>query len=88
MLAAQQCLPAYLPCLSPCLQVLLGSPAFRLALAGHDHLGGYALIDGRHFVTLEALLEAPHNAYAVVNAFPDRLTIVGSGTVTSRELAM
>jgi hypothetical protein len=76
-------LPA--PC---CLQVLLGSPAFRLALAGHDHLGGYAQIDGRHFVTLEALLEAPDNAYAVVHAFPDRLQIVGSGSVTSRGLAV
>ena len=68
--------------------MLLGSPAFRLALAGHDHLGGYARIDGRHFVTLEALLEAPDNAYAVVQAFPDRLRIVGCGSVTSRELAV
>lgn len=25
--------------------------------AGHDHVGGYADIDGRHFVTLEAMLE-------------------------------
>ena len=53
-------------------------------------MGGYACIDGRHFVTLEALLEAPEggNAYAVVHVFPDRVHIVGSGSVTSRELAV
>ena len=72
--------------LSP--QALLASPAFRIALAGHDHLGGYACIDGRHFVTLEALLEAPAggNAWAVLSVFADRLELAGHGSVTSRSL--
>ncbi|EFN59457.1 hypothetical protein CHLNCDRAFT_138033 [Chlorella variabilis] len=70
--------------------VLLASPAFRLALAGHDHMGGCACINGRHFVTLEALLEAPpgSNAFAVLHVFGDRIRIAGSGSVTSRELAV
>lgn len=69
-------------------QALLASPAFRLALAGHDHMGGYACIDGRHFVTLEALLEAPRGgtAYAVLHVHPDVLVIEGHGSVTSRRL--
>ena len=69
---------------------LLASPAFRLLLAGHDHLGGYACIGGRHFVTLEALLEAPPggNAYGVVEVRPREIAIVGAGSVTSRRLAV
>ena len=62
----------------------------QLALAGHDHLGGYASIQGRHFCTLEALLESPPdgNAYALLHLYPDRLVIEGIGTVTSRVLAV
>lgn len=72
------------------LAVLLASPAFKLALAGHDHVGGYAAIEGRHFITLEALLEAPPagNAYGVVHVHPGRLVLEGHGTVTSRELPL
>lgn len=68
----------------------LASPAFRLALAGHDHMGGYASHGGRHFVTLEALLEAPAggNAFAVVHVYADRVVVEGRGTVTSRQLAV
>ncbi len=36
---------------------MLGSAAFAVYFAGHDHCGGYAEIDGRHFITLEAMLE-------------------------------
>ncbi|GAB4817700.1 hypothetical protein N2152v2_004746 [Parachlorella kessleri] len=72
------------------LQVLLSSPAVKLALAGHDHLGGYTNIDGKHFVTLEAMLEAPSgsNAYGVVQVLEDRVVIEGRGTVTSRDLLL
>ena len=69
-------------------RVCVGSPAFKLALAGHDHLGGAFSFPTQHFVTLEALLEAPSvgNAYAVLRVFEDHLEIVGEGTVTSRVL--
>lgn len=39
---------------------LLASKAFAAFFAGHDHEGGYSDIDGRHFVTLEAMLEGAH----------------------------
>ena len=72
------------------LEVVLRSPAIKLAFAGHDHLGGYTSINGKHFVTLEALLEAPSgsNAYGVVQVLEDRVVIRGKGTVTSRELLL
>lgn len=71
-------------------QVLLASPAFRLFLAGHDHMGGYACIDGRHFITLEALLEAPEggNAYGVVEVRPSEIVVAGTGRMISRRLAV
>lgn len=77
------------------LQVLLASPAVKLALAGHDHLGGYACLEGaagdrKHFVTVEAMLEAPagSNAWGVVHVEADKVRIEGRGTVTSRELLL
>ena len=41
-------------------QVLLDSPAVRLVLSGHDHIGGYAQHGHIHFVTVEAMLEGKH----------------------------
>ena len=57
-----------------------------LALAGHDHLGGFALSPrGLPFVTLQALLEAPlhGNAFGVVRVHADRIAIDGCGTAVS-----
>lgn len=63
-----------------------------LALAGHDHIGGFATSrSGVHYVTLEAMLEAPErgNAFAVVRVHDDRIVIDGCGSsVTSRVLPM
>lgn len=69
-------------------EVLLASPSFVAFFAGHDHMGGYSCIDGRHFVTLEAMLEAPEggNAFAFVSCGNGRLQIDGQGSVTSRTL--
>jgi hypothetical protein len=70
------------------MQALLACPAFRLSLSGHDHTGGWACTDGRHFVTLEALLEAPPGgtAFAVVHVYNDIICIEGQGSVTTRQL--
>lgn len=72
------------------MQVLLASPAFRIALAGHDHIGGYACIEGRHFVTVDGLLEAKpdSNAFAALHVYSSRAVVAGFGTVQSRELAV
>ena len=71
------------------LEILLGSPAFVAWFNGHDHAGGYAEHEGRHFVTMQGMIEnAPEEtAYAVVEAFPDRLEVHGTGRAPSRTLS-
>ncbi len=92
--AIKACPAPFIPLIAlffvPVPQALLASPAFCAAFAGHDHTGGYACIDGRHFITVEGLLEAPSggNAYAVVDVHADRLVIHGRGSVTSRQLPL
>lgn len=69
-------------------QVLTDCPNVRLVLSGHCHRGGYSCIQGKHFVTLEALLEAPpgSNSFGTVHVYKDRIEIAGTGTMTSRVL--
>lgn len=65
---------------------LEASEAVVAVLNGHDHKGGYASRQGKHFITLEGLLESPEdsNAFCTVHVYEDRFDIVGEGTVTSR----
>eukprot|EP00633_Aureoumbra_lagunensis_P000817 CAMPEP_0197301258 /NCGR_PEP_ID=MMETSP0890-20130614/50265_1 /TAXON_ID=44058 ORGANISM="Aureoumbra lagunensis, Strain CCMP1510" /NCGR_SAMPLE_ID=MMETSP0890 /ASSEMBLY_ACC=CAM_ASM_000533 /LENGTH=236 /DNA_ID=CAMNT_0042780525 /DNA_START=489 /DNA_END=1199 /DNA_ORIENTATION=+ len=58
----------------------------RLVLAGHDHLGGYFCHHGIHFLTLEALLETPTDAFAILDITPHGLGLRGFGSVTSQFL--
>jgi manganese-dependent ADP-ribose/CDP-alcohol diphosphatase len=55
---------------------------------GHHHYGGYGLLNGIHYVTLESMVDAPEiaNGYGVVDVYADRIELVGTGTVTSRVL--
>ena len=61
-----------------------------LYLAGHDHEGGYAVAEGVHWVTVEAMCEAPpeSNAYAILHFHDDAIEVEGVGAVTSRELKL
>ena len=61
-----------------------------LYLAGHDHEGGYEAGGGVHWVTVEAMCEAPpgSNAYCVVHCHGDRVEVEGVGSVTSRMLKL
>lgn len=58
-------------------------------LAGHDHKGGYAVDEwGVHHRTLEAAIECPPgtDAFGRVEVYPDRLRLVGSGSMGSTEM--
>jgi 3',5'-cyclic AMP phosphodiesterase CpdA len=68
--------------------ILEASPAVAICVSGHDHCGGYALRGLTHYVTLEAMLEAPagSTAYAILEVWPDLARLHGFGIVTSREL--
>ena len=69
-------------------ELLEASPAVALCVSGHDHHGGYAQRGLTHFVTLEAMLEAPQGstAYAVLEVWPHMAKVNGVGSATSREL--
>eukprot|EP00967_Tisochrysis_lutea_P049584 scaffold60763_cov33-Tisochrysis_lutea.AAC.2 len=67
--------------------ICAASPAFVLALAGHDHPGGFVIYRDRPFVTLEGMLEAKEdsNSYAIMRVYEDKIAIDGVGTgVTCR----
>lgn len=68
--------------------ILVSSPSFVAAFHGHDHQGGYATYGGKHFTTLEAIVECPpgSDAFGIVDVHSDRLFVHGTGTVTSRTL--
>ncbi len=72
------------------LALLDACPTFAAWFAGHDHRGGYACRKGVHHVTLEGMVESPSdgNAFGTVDVFPDRLVLRGSGSLTSRTLAL
>ena len=72
----------------------------KVCVAGHDHPGGYGrtlvpdrddsyLTFGRvHYVTLEAMLEAPEGgtSYAVMEVYDHEINVAGVGSCTSRRL--
>ena len=62
-------------------RLLVASGVVRLALAGHDHHGGFARFCGVPFVTCEAVLESTEaNAFGLLRIRADRIEIDGCGT--------
>ena len=56
-------------------------------ISGHNHHGNYSQKKGIHYLTLCAMVETPdENAYAIIEAYPDRLKVIGFGAVPARTL--
>ena len=71
----------------PVLQLINKSDCVVAYFAGHDHLGGYALQDGIHHVTVKGMVDTPTgNAYAVISVSPSKLEETGFGREPSREM--
>lgn len=69
--------------------VLEDSGVVKICLAGHDHPGKYFLgNNGVHYVTLEAMLEAPPNStsYAFLDVYDHVAELHGVGTASSRRM--
>ncbi|KAL2650474.1 hypothetical protein R1flu_018602 [Riccia fluitans] len=68
--------------------MLLASPSVVLFLCGHYHSGGYLRVGNKHFVTVQAILQAPPDteAHAFIHVFDDYISIEGYGFVESRHL--
>ena len=71
-------------------KILEDSGKVLAVFQGHNHAGGYSLIEGIHYYTLIALVEGSgqeNNAYAVVEVQPDNnIVIKGYRKAVSREL--
>jgi hypothetical protein len=61
-----------------------------LLVVGHYHPGGYAQVGGKHFVTVEAILEAPTDSFAhgIIHVYEKEIEIQGFSTVTNRVLSI
>ena len=66
------------------------SDIVKFYMAGHYHAGGYALRNGVHHITLEAMLETDlskyKTSYAIVSLDAKSIIIEGEGNCTSRTL--
>ena len=63
-------------------EVLRSISRFKNVVAymnGHNHAGGYGVVDGQHFLTLKGMVDSHESAYSVVNVYEDRLEISGFG---------
>jgi manganese-dependent ADP-ribose/CDP-alcohol diphosphatase len=71
----------------PVLELINNSGCVVAYIAGHDHAGGYAFLNGIHHITINGMIEAPiKNAYAVIKVFPNKLEKVGYGKEPSVQL--
>ena len=64
--------------------------AVKAYICGHNHKGDYALHNGIHYVTLEAMVDAADKdgAWAIVTLSDNTISIEGVGAVTSRFLLL
>jgi hypothetical protein len=68
-------------------KLVCDTPNIVAYLNGHNHAGNYGETGGKHFLTLRGMVETPtDNAYAIVEAFTDRLEVKGFGIQESRIL--
>ena len=73
----------------PVADIINNSQCVVAYIAGHDHAGGYSLINGIHHLTLKGMVEAPKkNAFAVIEVFPEKLKVIGFGKELTRELML
>lgn len=68
-------------------RVLTAAPHVVAYLNGHQHLGNYGEVDGKHFMNFHGMVNTPATtAYAVSEVYPDRLDIRGFGRESNRSL--
>jgi calcineurin-like phosphoesterase family protein len=55
--------------------------------SGHNHAGGYGIEDGVHYLTLKAMVDTEHTAFALVEVFAEHMQVRGFGREPDRTLA-
>ncbi|PIO48518.1 MAG: hypothetical protein CMR00_04265 [[Chlorobium] sp. 445] len=68
--------------------MIFSSPNTVAWFNGHFHKGRDTVEQGVHFISLEALVEAPaaSNAFGVVEVYADKLIVRGEGVMKNRWL--
>lgn len=57
--------------------------------SGHNHVGNYGEIDGRHFVNFKGMVDTENdNTFAIVEVWQDRIEIRGFGREENRTLKL
>lgn len=63
----------------------------KCVFQGHDHMGGYELINGIHYYTLKGMVEGnfpESNSFAIVSLSEDKILIRGYGDTVSQSLSI
>ena len=68
------------------LAVLDKHPNVAAVFTGHNHAGNYGARNAVHHLTLRGMVQTRRNAYAVVEAYADRLRVTGFGREPSRTM--
>jgi len=69
------------------IHLLCGYENFVAYMNGHNHVGNYGSVAGKHFLNFKGMVETPaETAYAVVEVHPDRLEVKGYGREENRTL--
>lgn len=65
------------------------SPAVAAYFCGHNHVGDYGAVQGKHFLNFRGMIETEsENAYSLVEIYTDRIEIIGRGSEPNRTLAL
>ncbi|RQW01932.1 hypothetical protein EH222_14255 [candidate division KSB1 bacterium] len=72
-------------------QILQARQNFLAVFQGHNHAGGYGLIENAHYYTLKAMVEgsgAENNSYAIVEVYDDLcIAVTGYYQAASKKMA-
>jgi len=69
------------------IKLLESYPCVAALFSGHYHAGNYAKKRGIHYLTLQGMVETEdHNAYSIIEVYPDHLKVLGFGREPSRIL--
>jgi len=71
------------------IELLESYPHVIALFSGHYHSGNYSKKRGIHYLTLQGMVETEeHNAYSIVEVYPDHFKVLGFGREPSRILTL
>lgn len=68
------------------IKILEGSNSVFAYINGHNHAGGYQLINGIHYITIFGMVDTEIASYAILNIYQDSIVLNGYGNQKSLKL--